>query len=288
MYDRALTTPVSGIKKSGSPIIVNGRNWDLMTNGMLLVVDVKGTIDQRSNLGKDQYDTLVECTKELRRFERTHTVDLRYAVAFKVGFTNVYLSLKNLETNDPVAYLVKQFLSPETYYTNGDVLPALIFIIFPADGCVAGTNPCVQLPPSKNERLNSFLQRYQIGSDSNTNRFLVNDWQYRNEGDSLAPYLVDPLWKGRGAAMFLASNNFADGVRESGGFCRNRFSDQNIPPINTSACTSDPVQRWSSSAIDYLVPSFGPAHSTSITTDQYQNAIDYLIAIGMNNQDIIR
>lgn len=290
LYDRA--SAVNGIATSASSVIVNGAHWDLVTKGMLLVVDVKGTIDMTSGLGKDQYYTFIECVKELNAFQSTHHVDMRYAIAFKVGFASVYDSIVAQSGQVPsvAQYLVGQLMNQSTMgYVPGEALPGLIFIVFPQNACVPNSSPCQQLLPSDNTALNDFLYNFAFTpGDAATNAFLVCDWQYRNEGDSLAAYLTDAIWQGRGAAMFLASNNFSDGVRNSGGDCLNTFVDTNQPPINTSYCVSDPVQRWSSSAIDYLVPSFGPSHSTSITTDQYQNAIDYLIAIGQNNQSFIQ
>jgi Glycerophosphoryl diester phosphodiesterase family len=290
LYDRAKT--VNGIAQGKSTIVVGGKPWDLMTNGMLLVVDVKGTIDKTSRIGVDQYDTFIECMKELNAFQSANHVDMRYAIAYKVGFTNIYGSIvkKSGPVSSVAQYMVGQLMNQSTMgYVPGEALPGLIFIIFPVDACVPNSNPCQQLQPSDYTQLNDFRNNYAFSpGDIASNAFLVGDWQYRNEGDSLAMYFTDQLWKGRGVAMFLASNNFSDGVRNSGGNCANTFHDTNQPPINTSICLSDPIQRWSSSSFDYLVPAFGPAHATAITTDQYQNAMDYLTAIGKNNKKLIQ
>ena len=292
IYQRAVAE--NGIAPGGSPIVVNGVHWDLMTNGAYLVVDIKDRIDKDTLLGADQYDTFIECMKELNAFQSANHIDMRYAVGYKVGITNIYRSIVDKAGQVPSAaqYMVGQLMDPTMGYVPEEALPGMIFIIFPQDACVPNTDrsaPCKQLLPSDNTQLNDFLFNYAfLPGDKASNAFLVGDWQYRNEGDSLAIYVTDPIWQGRGVAMFAASNNFSDGVRNSGGNCENPFKKNN-PVINTSTCLSDPVQRWSSASFDYLVPSFGPAHATAmITTDQYQNALDYLIAIGQNNQSLIR
>jgi Glycerophosphoryl diester phosphodiesterase family len=274
LYQRATSL---GLVSAPSP---RKPEWKYLGKGMLLVVDVKGL---NQNPLWTEYAALIEAAKEMYAFETANQIDLGDAIAFKIQF-------KDFEEYS-AASLLNAVTNPDIGYPAGAQIPPIIFIVFPQDACKpesTNAEPCKLIPPAENTALNDYLTNYPA--------FLLNDWQHRNEGDALTTYLTDPLWINRGVASFLASNNFAEGLRNSGGNCLNTFSDSNIigpkpnpdlPPINTSYCISDPMQRWSSAALDYLVPSFGPRHATSITTDLYQNASDYLTAIGLNNTSLL-
>jgi Glycerophosphoryl diester phosphodiesterase family len=274
------------IQPHASPRVPSG---SYMKNGMLLVVDIKGTIT-KAGAGVGQVNTFLEAVKEMNDFETANSIDLGDAIAFKVQY-------KDFAAATNASRLVLAVTDGEVDYVPRMQIPRIIFIVFPQDVCPTvdrGRVPCSILAPSNNTALNDFRDNY-LDPTGDTQGLLTIDWQYRNEGDALANYVFDPGWSGWGRAMFLASNNFAEGVRNSGGDCMNTFSDarsipdpsETLPPINTSFCTSDPIQRWSSASLDYLVPSFGPKHATSITTDLYQNAVNYLTAIGLNNTSLL-
>lgn len=272
--------------KPGDPSTLHG--------GAVLILDIK-EYKTEDGIGANQYETFVETLKEFNDFQFNNKIRMNEAVIFKVGFEKFIVGFATTKSYGTAHELERIVKSKDVDYISGNGLPQLIFIVFPEDACKPKstvTGDCPSIPPGSYEALNDYGENYP--------GLISNDWQYRNEGDALAPYIVysaEPQWSGWklwGSAMFLASNNFSDGVRNSAGNCRNGthtydhppFPNSDYPAINLSGCVSDPIQRWASSSLDYLVPSFGPPkHATTITTDQFQNAIDYLISIGLNNQD---
>lgn len=263
---RAKTLPDGVVRGDGA------HGYSKVKRGSLIVIDIKG--DPPQGIGKDQYDVLLECLRELDIYEDAHQLDLTDAVAFKIGY-------KKMPT-------VTQFtadLQQLGVYPKWK-LPPLIFIVFPEDavapaGCGKPDAPaCTVIAPANNQVLYSYTKTYP--------RFLVSDFQFRNPGNALSAYVDAARTDGEGVAMFLASNNFADGVRNSNGTCAARSTP--IQGWFQSACYSDPMGVWASSTMDFLVPdpSLNIKRATSITTDQFQNALDYLTGIGLANTAAIQ
>jgi hypothetical protein len=245
----------------------------LVSRGMLLVIDIKGDppkLNPAPPVDQDQYSTLLECLKEMHAFEKANKVDMSLAVAFKINYKKMPL--------------LSQFMSD----LRGNPSPNLIFIVFPEDVVTPigpsgkcddpGQPACTALSPGDPllQNLDNFIYTYP--------NFLVVDWQYRNPGNALGPFIDRALAAGQGVAMFAAFNNFPEGVRNSSGTCSQKPGGANL-----SECVSGPLQTWASCSFDYLVPYTYPrarVRASSITTDAYEGAVSYLRNIGQRDNTL--
>ena len=261
---------ISGVVSGDSPI----SGYSLVERGQLLVIDIKGQDTGGGTSVSNQYDIFLECLRELSAYQMQNKIDLRDAIVFKVSITNFINPVG--ESPVPAATLIANIKALGFPYN-----PLLIFIVYPQDAANCSQTPCVQIAPPDNKSLNDYLTNYKS--------LLTMDWQARNPGNALDVYLTsqNPNWAARSAAMFQGSNSFAEGFRQNDGTCFNRGVTEPPNLVDWSACRSDPIIRWGTQALDYLVPSSG-TRAGMVTTDLFLNAFSYLNTFGLNNQQLIK
>ncbi len=267
-YVARAKTISGGVVPNASPI----SGYSLVEKGETLVVDIKGQDTGGGTSVSGQYAIFVECLKELNAFQTYNKVDLRQAIAFKVSFKNF--------TNPPGgSYMPAATLAANIKALGFPYNPNIIFIVYPQDAADCSTTPCEQIQPAAYTTLEDYRLNYSA--------LQTIDWQARNPGNALDIYLTSPEWSARSVAMYIGSNAFAEGFRQNDAICYNK--DATTPPnlIDWTICRSDPVIRWGSQDLDYLIPATG-SRAELITTDHFLNALSFLNTLDLNNQSLIQ
>jgi len=271
--------------------------FDHVARGLMLTIDIKNVKDSTRTITKNNslYWSLVEVVKEFNDFQIANSIDLEDVVVFKLGFgalASCPTPMGDRIVIPNAARLTGLLSSP---FVDADQLPTMAgaakpyplvtFIVYSNDLCNTSTAmTCSGNEPSaQTDSLLDFKENYP--------GFTINDWQNKNFGDNVGVYQNSGTWVNVGRGNFLTSENLAEGTRLNTAICFNNKRDGGTE--YTSFCYSAPIQAWATSSLDFQIP-LGTAdktnsvHTTLLTTDVYQQAINYLTAIGMNHTDSIK
>jgi glycerophosphoryl diester phosphodiesterase len=239
----------------------------VVQRGAVIVLDIKGEDRVVSQLEYDeslQLRQLLAILKEVRTFELAEKVDLRHALIYKVNLK----AMKVARTEPPAPVAAANFA--QKVRDEGLLyLPSLIFIIYPEDWNRYGE-------VKTRERYEPWLQDYR----QNYDRLIAVDWQTRFPGINLENESMKDVRENRGVGAFVSYNPFPEGMRRSDGTCT--FQEWVNPNLG-SICLQQGLKQYASAALEFFFPPPGGKEqllATSITTDMYENAVNYLTVTG--------
>jgi hypothetical protein len=229
-----------------------------VVKGAPITVDIKGGEPKLSMFpNSDQYVSLIAILKEVRDFNRLNNVEIDSALIFKIN-------LKEMTKAGGMSKFTHDIKDLQLPY------PKLIFIIYPDD--------IFKNPTSTEANLDTLVPFFSDG------HYVLTDWQNRNPGGSVNPLIERDQIAGRSVGAFISYNAFPEGFRVSDGTCTLEDS-----PKGTK-CGTQPINGFASAAIEYFFPpERGPGliAANTLTTDMFQNAINYLKLINKHNTKYI-
>lgn len=245
-----------------------------VNRGSMVVLDLKGSGDGAESYiegygyNTSQYSNLLNSLRAVKAWQDKTGYDLMtHALAFKIN-------LKSIPD-------IEQFISDYSAIGLQSTPPHLIFIVFPEDMQYVDNDEAKGfMYPERVQKLDTYVVEYS--------NYLLTDYQYRYPGVSVEKYVLETRQNGRGAGGFASTNAFPEGNRDSDGTCS--LSSGLFVRI---PCGPQALQKFATSALEFMAPPRVNGvqviqRASSITTDWYENLVNYLSVIGMRNTEHIR
>ncbi|MBT9333126.1 glycerophosphodiester phosphodiesterase [Paracidobacterium acidisoli] len=258
----------------------------VVRRGAGIVVDIKGEDRVVTDLEYEQslqYTSLQKILREVHRFEQQKGVSLKNVLIYKVNLK----SMRQItETPVPNAHDRKPLTADEfnEFLRTAEIgyTPGLIFIVYPEDWVKSG-------PKETYSVYHPWLEDYR----KHYEKLLAVDWQTRYPNINLEAESLDDVNNDRGVGAFVSYNPFPEGGRRSDGTCTfqgNPDTPVRDPNLGTM-CLQQGLKTYASASIEFFFPprdSGLPLLATSLTTDMYENAVNYLRIMGRRHTDPIK